>query len=65
MSVNIVDMELDLIEKDSFHLVIVFGVGMSSSVHVDHKKKDILVLDKGPTQGLDGTTLTAEKKVFN
>ena len=34
---------------------------MSSSVHIDHRKKDILILDEGPTQGLDGTTLTAEK----
>ena len=25
------------------------------------KKKDILILCEGPTQGLDGTTLTAEK----
>ena len=40
---------------------ILFGVDMSSSVHVDNKKKDILILGKGPTQGLDGTTLTAEK----
>ena len=35
---------------------------MSSSVHVDNKKKDILILGKGPTQGLDDTSLTAEKK---
>ena len=35
---------------------------MSSSVHVDNKEKDILVLGKGPTQGLDGTTLTEEAK---
>ena len=35
---------------------------MSSSVHVDNKKKDILILDEAPTQGLDDTTLTAEKK---
>ena len=34
---------------------------MSSSVHVDNKKEHILILGKGPTQGLDGTTLTAEK----
>ena len=34
---------------------------MSSSVHIDNKKKDILILGKGPTQGLHGTTLTAEK----
>ena len=40
--------------------VIIFGVDMSSSVHIDNKKKDILILDKGPTQGLDDTTLTAE-----
>ena len=26
------------------------------------RKKDILVLREGPTQGLDGTTLTADKK---
>ena len=33
---------------------------MSSSVHVDNKKKYILILCEGPTQGLDGTTLTTE-----
>ena len=38
-----------------------FGVDMSSSVHVDNKKKYISILAEGPTQGLDGTTLTAEK----
>ena len=26
------------------------------------RKKDILILGEGPTQGLDGTTLIAEKK---
>ena len=26
---------------------------MSSSVHVDNKKKDILILRNGPTQGLE------------
>ena len=40
--------------------VIIFGVDMSSSVHVDNKKKDILILGKGPTQGLEDTQ-TAEK----
>ena len=34
---------------------------MSSSIHVDNKKKDILIFGDGPTQGLDGTILTAEK----
>ena len=33
---------------------------MSSSSHIDNKKKDILVLRKRPTQGLEHT-LTAEK----
>ena len=33
---------------------------MSSSVHIDNKKKDILALDIGPTQGLNDTNLTAE-----
>ena len=33
---------------------------MSSSAHVDNNEKDILILGKGPTQGLEHT-LTAEK----
>ena len=41
---------------------ITFGVDLSSFVHVDKKKKYILILGERPTQGLDGTTLTAEKK---
>ena len=40
--------------------VIVFRVDMSSSMHIDNEKKDILILGKGPTQGLDDTTLIAE-----
>ena len=41
--------------------VIIFGADMSSSVHIDNKGKDILILGEGPTQGLlDDTTLTAE-----
>ena len=36
---------------------------MSSSTHIDNKKKVILVLGKGPTQGLEHT-LTAEKLYF-
>ena len=35
---------------------------MSSSVHIDNKRKDILVIAEGPKQGLNGTTLTAERK---
>ena len=33
--------------------VIIFGADMSSSVDIDNKKKDILILGKGPTQRLD------------
>ena len=40
--------------------VIIFGVDMSSSIHIDNKEKDILMLARGPTQGLE-STLTAEK----
>ena len=40
--------------------VLIFGADMSSSIHVDNKKKDILDLGRGPTQGLE-STLTAEK----
>ena len=56
--------------KESFSLpgggsgqnVIIFGPDMSSSVHVDNKGKDILILGSGPTQGLGEHSLTAEKK---
>ena len=34
---------------------------MSSSAHMDNKGKDILILGKGPTQGLN-PILTAEAK---
>ena len=44
---------------------IIFGVDMNSSVHVDNKGKDILILGKGPTQGLGEHSLTAEKNVFS
>ena len=37
--------------------VIIFGVGMSSSPHTDNKKKDILILGKGTTQGLEHTNI--------
>ena len=40
--------------------VLIFGVDMSFSAHIDNKKKDILVLGMGPTNRLEHT-LTAEK----
>ena len=35
---------------------------MSLSVHIDNKKRDILILGKGSKHGLGDTTLTAEKE---
>ena len=63
-------MVLDSICVQNFHYLTValvkvlsfFGVNMSSSVHIDNKNKDILLLGKGPAQRLDDTTLTAEAK---
>ena len=40
--------------------VITFGVNMGSSTKIDNKKKDILILGKGPTQDLEHT-LSAQK----
>ena len=54
---------ISLFPSDKFaQNVIIFGADMSSSVHIDNRKKDILILGEGPTQRLDGTTLTAEIK---
>ena len=59
-------MVLDLIEKDFFSFgngtgrnVIIFGVDKSSFPHTGNMTKDILILGKGTTQGLEHT-LTAE-----
>ena len=62
------DVVVDLTEEELFHflvvdLVVIFRVDMSSSVPIDNKKKDISVFGEGPTQGLDGTALTAEKSI--
>ena len=45
--------------------VLIFGVDMSSSAHIDIKKKDILVLLKGPRQGLQHTLTTEKMFSFN
>ena len=39
--------------------LMIFGVDMSSSVHVDDKGKDVLILGRCPTQGLGEHSLTA------
>ena len=43
--------------------IIIFGVDKSFSAHIDNKKKDILVLGKGPTQGLEHTN--CRKNIFD
>ena len=43
--------------------VLIFGADMSSSAHIDNKKKDILVIGKEPTQGLEHTLTT--KKMYS
>ena len=52
--------------KESFSIgeeigknVIIFGVDMSSSSKINNRRKDILILGKGPAQGLEHT-LSAE-----
>ena len=42
--------------------ITIFGADMSSSVHIDNKNEDILILGEGPTQGFYDTTLTTETK---
>ena len=37
--------------------VIIFGADMSSSVHINNKSTDILILGEVPTQGLDDISL--------
>ena len=40
--------------------MLTFGADMVTSIHIDNKRKDILLLGRGPTQGLE-STLAAEK----
>ena len=61
-------MVFDLIENGEFSFsngfgrnVISFWADMSSSVHANNKTKNILVLAKDFIQGLDNTTIYAEK----
>ena len=37
-----------------------FLVDMSSFVHIDNRRKDIVIFGKGPTRELNGTTFTAK-----
>ena len=42
--------------------IIIVRVHMSSCVHTKNKEKYILIISERPTQDLDGTALTAEKR---
>ena len=42
----------------------IFGVDFSSSAHANNKRKNILIIGKVPTQGLEDATLCAEKMYF-
>ena len=41
--------------------VMIFGINMDSSTNLDNKVKDMLILGKGPTQGLGEHWLSGEK----
>ena len=63
-------MVLDLIDRVFSHPrggtsrnVIIFGTDMSSSTKIYNRKKDILILGKGPPQELEQKT--SAEKVFN
>ena len=66
-NIDILVIELDLMEKDIFHIqllkmekdVIIFGEDMSSSTRTDI---DILILAKGPTQRLEHTLICLLQK---
>ena len=45
--------------------VLIFRADMNSSAHIDNKKKDILVLGKGATQGLEHTFTTEKMYSIN
>ena len=45
--------------------VLIFGVDMNFSAHIDNEKKDILVLGKGPTQGLEHKLTVEEMYTIN
>ena len=56
ISINILNMDLDLIDTDLVvELVetVQFSLDMSSPAKIDNRKNDILILGKGPTQGLE------------
>ena len=45
--------------------VIIFGVNMNSSIHIDNKGKDILILGKKPNAGVRRAFINCRKNVFD
>ena len=40
----------------------IFGADKRSLVHIDNKKKDLLIFGKSPSERLDDTVLTGDKE---
>ena len=51
-------------DNDTAKKVVIFCVDNSSSPHIDNPKNNFLVLGKEPTEGINRSVGTAEKKVF-
>ena len=65
-------MTLDLIEDQVSYAggefgqnALIFGADKSTSIHIDNKKKDILVLGRVPTQGLKSTLTATSEKMYS
>ena len=56
--------DFSLSYRSSFGENRIFVADMNLSLHIDDKKRDMLILGTGSTYGLDDATLTEEKKMF-
>ena len=63
MVLDLIDMTFLYTSGGTGSNVIIFGIEMSSFTKIDNKKKDVLVLGKGPTQGLEHTLFA--KKMYS
>ena len=62
MVLVLIDIENSVLVMDLVINCIIFGADLSSSsLHANNKKNDILVLGKDFVQGINGTTIYAEK----
>ena len=72
-SVNMLAVVLDLTHVDCFFFsdgsgfgknIMILGADMRSLVHIDNKKKDLLIFGKNAAESLDDTVLTEDKENF-